>query len=45
MRLANNIGKDITVAIIDDSVLLKPKNLETVMHIPDLLTPGISDID
>ena len=45
MRLANNIGKDIIVEMIDDSVLPKPKNLETVMQIPDLLTPGINEID
>ena len=45
MRLANNIGKDIIVEMIDDSVLPKPKNLETVIHIPDLLTPGINEID
>ncbi|MDC3084851.1 hypothetical protein OA439_03130 [Gammaproteobacteria bacterium] len=45
MRLASNIGKDIITAIIEDSVRPKPKNLEIVRHIPDLLTPGIRDID
>ena len=45
MKLASNIGNDIITVIIDDSVRPKPKNLEIVRHIPDLLTPGIRDID
>ena len=44
IRLANNRGKAIIVAIIADCFLPYPKNLDTVRHIPDLLTPGINAI-
>ena len=30
-------------AMSDDSFLPNPTNLETVMHMPDLLTPGNND--
>ena len=45
MKLDNMIGRDIMTATIEDSFLPNPINLETVMQMPDLLTPGNNDKD
>ena len=45
MKLDNMIGRDIMTAMIEDSFLPNPINLETVMQMPDLLTPGNNDKD
>ena len=39
---APKIGIDIKKDILAESTLLNPKNLEAVIAIPDLLTPGIN---
>ena len=39
---APKIGIDIKKDILAESTLLNPKNLEAVIDIPDLLTPGIN---
>ena len=43
MKLDIMIGRDIMTAMIEDSFLPNPINLEIVMQIPDLLTPGNND--
>jgi len=45
MKLDNMIGRDIMTAMIEDSFLPNPINLETVIQMPDLLTPGNNDKD
>ena len=43
IETAARVGIDNKKEILDESNLLKPKNLPAEIVIPDLLTPGIKD--